>query len=46
MLFILSIYFLFKQRIPQESSEIMHNNPWILVESDSNDDEEVVWHHP
>ena len=42
MLFILSVYFLFTQRIPQTSSGIMHHDPWILVESDSSDDEEVV----
>ena len=38
----MSIYFLFKQRIPQKSSGIMHNDSWMLVESDSDDDEEVV----
>lgn len=42
MLFILSIYFIFNQRIPQTSSGIMHNDPWIIVESDSSDDEEVA----
>ena len=42
MLFILSIYFLFNQRIPQRSTGITHNDPWILDESDSSDDEEVA----
>ena len=37
-----NIYFLFNQRIPQRSTGITHNDPWILVESDSSDDEEVA----
>ena len=37
-----NIYFLFNQRIPQRSTGITHNDPWILDESDSSDDEEVA----
>lgn len=43
MLLILAIiYFIFNRRIPQTSSGIMHSDPWILVESDSSDDEEIT----
>jgi len=41
MLLILLIHFLFNRRVPQTSSGIMRIEPWIVVESDSSDNEDI-----